>query len=142
MNEQIARKLKLSENFTLWEFLRSQKAEELGLIGDQFDIGESEINHLRLLCVNVLEPLRKRFGVIFISSGYRSPKLNTATKGSKTSDHMAGKAADIKFIGMAAGYNWIKMNCEYKQAINEYDFQWIHVSYDPNNNKKQTLKLP
>jgi UDP-2,3-diacylglucosamine pyrophosphatase LpxH len=57
MNEQIARKLKLSENFTLWEFLRSQKAEELGLMGDQFDIGESEINHLRLLCVNVLEPL-------------------------------------------------------------------------------------
>ena len=142
MNEQIARKLKLSENFTLWEFLRSQKAEELGLMGDQFDIGEGEINHLRLLCVNVLEPLRKRFGVIFISSGYRCPKLNTATKGSKTSDHMAGKAADIKFIGMAAGYNWIKMNCEYKQLINEFDFQWIHISYDANNNKKQTLKLP
>lgn len=50
------------------------------------------------LCAAVLDPLRRHAGPIRITSGYRTPALNRAINGSKTSDHMRGMAADIKLV--------------------------------------------
>lgn len=56
---------------------------------------EEVVDRLRYLCVTFLEPLREKFGPLYINSGYRSPAVNKAIGGSKTSAHMHGCAADI-----------------------------------------------
>ncbi|HPF93330.1 MAG TPA: D-Ala-D-Ala carboxypeptidase family metallohydrolase [Tenuifilaceae bacterium] len=141
INEKIARNYKLSENFTLWEFIRSNRADLLGIMGEQYDIPEPYILNLKRLCENVLQPLRNRYGTIHINSGYRSLALNIAIKGAKNSEHMQGKAADIVFADMKSGFEYIKKNLTFRQLINEHDFSWIHVSYDEFDNKKQVLKI-
>ena len=56
----------------------------------------SQINHLRMLCVNILEPLRERIGQpIHVNSAFRSPLVNKAVGGVATSQHLSGDAADI-----------------------------------------------
>lgn len=138
-----AKKIRLSHNFTLWEFLYSEKAIEKGLMDKQLSISEKEILNLKRLCVNILQPLRNEFKLpIRINSGYRSIELNEALKGSLTSDHMDGKAADIYIPGkMEMAFSFIKNRCSFKQLINENDLQWIHVSYDEFDNRKEILKL-
>jgi len=50
------------------------------------------------LCAAVLDPLRDALGAIRITSGYRTDALNTAIGGSKTSEHLVGRAADIVLV--------------------------------------------
>jgi zinc D-Ala-D-Ala carboxypeptidase len=53
----------------------------------------------------------------------------------------------LRFQGIANAElaEWIKDNCEFKQLILEFytvgvpDSGWVHVSYDPNDLKKQVL---
>ena len=68
----------LAGHFTLGEMLRSGQAIRLGI--DNIP-GEVEVEALRALCQNVLEPLRLQFGRILISSGYRCERLNKAVGG-------------------------------------------------------------
>ena len=64
----------LTPHFTLAEFVRSGVAIRHNMANSPTP---EVINNLRLLCENVLEPLRRRFGVIRITSGYRCKQLNT-----------------------------------------------------------------
>lgn len=130
-------------NFTLWEFLYSEKAFLKGYMVQQLDIPEVYILNLKRLTVNVLQPLRNELRLpIKINSGYRCPELNTYLKGSETSDHLQGKAADIYIPDhMNMAFNFIKNRCKYKQLIDEKHLSWIHVSYDEFDNKKQILYL-
>lgn len=102
-----------------------------------------EIENIVKLVENVLQPLRDKFGKpIIITSGYRSPKVNKAVKGSKTSGHMLGTSADITAGNRHLNkqlYNIIRDNYEFRQLINEYNYQWIHVEYREGDNKKQEL---
>ena len=51
---------------------------------------------IRLLVINLLEPLRRAYGKpLHINSGYRCPLVNTLAGGSETSQHLKGEAADI-----------------------------------------------
>lgn len=53
------------------------------------------IENLRQLCKNVLEFVRKKFGVpVTILSGYRCPRWNKYVGGATKSKHMEGHAAD------------------------------------------------
>ena len=68
--------------------------------------------------------------------------LNSLIGGSKTSDHLYGKAADItdKKISNKDLYRLIfeylkENNIKFKQFIYEYDTNCVHISYDMNNNK-------
>jgi hypothetical protein len=92
----------------------------------------------------VLQPVRDKFGVINVTSGFRSPGVNSAVGGSATSDHVHGRAADIQCEDMAAVFNYIRKKLPFKQLIWEFgtDAQpkWIHVAYDVNNNKSEVLK--
>jgi hypothetical protein len=110
--------------------------------------GEVEIEALRLLCEKVLQPVRDHFGKgVKVNSGYRSPESNAAVKGSRTSDHCLGRAADIEIPGVpnAELAQWIMDNLDYTQLILEFytpgipDSGWVHVSFDPANLKKQEL---
>ena len=119
--------MKLSANFSLEEFLVSQTAERHGL---DLTPPPEVIENLRRLCESCLQPLRaavKR--PIFISSGYRSPELNSLIGGSKTSAHMQGNAADLR-VGGANPFDTceliVEMGLPYDQVINEFG-RWVHL---------------
>lgn len=106
---------------------------------------EMQIQNLQKLVKNVLDPLRELYGKpIKVNSGYRSQSLNSAIGGAKNSEHMTGCAADIT-TGSREGneklFNLIKDNFKFRQLINEYDFSWIHVSYNENDLKQQILAI-
>jgi zinc D-Ala-D-Ala carboxypeptidase len=137
--------MKLSENFTLAEMTKSETASRHGLDNTP---GPQEIENLKKLCLNVLQPIRNHYKRgVHVNSGFRHPEVNAKVGGSKTSDHCKGMAADIEIPGLANGELaiWIKDNLEYTQLILEFytpgipDSGWVHVSYDPNNLKKQVL---
>jgi len=89
---------RLSRNFTLGEFLRSETAERRDdLWQAQLAIPQECIANLAYLTTTVLQEIRDTFRYpITISSGYRSPELNKAVGGSATSQHCSGQAADIQ----------------------------------------------
>ena len=85
--------MKLTENFRLEEFTVSQVAERHGYKNEP---NAKQIENLKLLCVNVLQPLREIIAVpIFINSGFRSFDVNAAVGGKFNSQHLEGKAADF-----------------------------------------------
>ena len=55
---------------------------------------EEHIENLKLLCENILQPVRNEWGVVSVSSGYRSPELCVAIGSSERSQHARGQAAD------------------------------------------------
>jgi zinc D-Ala-D-Ala carboxypeptidase len=133
--------MKLSPNFSLQELTKTNVR--------QFDNTPSQevITNLQALVDNVLQPIRDKFGSVTVTSGYRSPAVNTAVGGSKTSDHCFGYAADIEVAGTDNKVlaEWVRDNLKYRQLILEFytagipDSGWVHVSYNPKDLKQQTL---
>ena len=137
--------MKLSKNFSLAEFTKSQTAERKGI--DNTPQGE-HMDAAVALFENVVQPVRDHYGRgVKVNSAYRHPDVNKAVGGSTTSDHCKGMAADIEIPGVpnAELAEWIKDNCEFRQLILEFytpgipDSGWVHVSYNPADNKKQVL---
>lgn len=128
--------------FTIKELTKSLTAEVKGI--DNTPTPEIERN-LTSLVDNILDPLRELYGKpITVNSGYRCPVVNKAVGGSATSDHVKGFAADITGGSKEENerlFNIIKHNFHFSQLIDEKNFSWVHVSYNPNNLKNQTLKL-
>lgn len=90
--------MRLSDNFSMDEFLVSQTAARKGgqILEDQMNPPDSVINNLQYLVDETIQPLRTLLGVpMKISSGYRCEALNTAIGGSNRSQHVHGQAADI-----------------------------------------------
>jgi hypothetical protein len=143
--QQKVKQMNLSANFSLKELTKSDTATRLGIDNTP---NEETIDNLKTLCDKVLQPVREHFGKsVTVNSGYRSPESNAAVGGSKTSDHCKGQAADIEIDGVSNPElaQWIMDNLDYTQLILEFytqgipDSGWVHVSYDPNNLKKQEL---
>jgi uncharacterized protein YcbK (DUF882 family) len=130
--------MNLSKNFTL---------EELTITncGLENVPNAEQIHYLTLLCEHVLQPLRDKYGSpIHVNSGFRSFEVNKAVnKGAiKPSQHCKGQAADLD-NGREENiklFNILK-TMEFDQLINESDFAWVHVSYNPDSNRKMILKL-
>lgn len=127
--------MKLSEHFTLEELtITSVKADNIP--------NQEQINNLKKLVDNVLEPLRKMYGKpIKINSGFRSKEVNKAVGGSPTSSHCNGEAADLDCEDNALLFSIIREMFTFDQAINESNFKWIHVSFREGNNRNQALKM-
>ena len=112
---------------------------------------EEHIDSMELLAEKIFEPLREWVGCpIRVNSMFRSEKLNSALKASKTSSHMKGQAMDI--TSMACGkddcksnldmFHYIKDNLDFDQLIWEFGSEpkWLHVSYNnEKDNRKQVL---
>ena len=137
--------MKLTQNFSLSELTRSQTATRKGIDNQPND---EQLANLVALCECVLQPIRDHFGTsVRISSGLRVPELNAAIGGSTTSDHCRGMAADIEVppVDNLELARWIEgSGLAFRQLILEYydgtpDSGWIHVSYDPADNKRQVL---
>lgn len=129
--------------FSFQEMERSDTAVRYAIDNS---IPENLKNNVARLVDNVLDPLREAWGrPLTVSSGYRCPALNRAVGGSATSHHMDGMAADIttgnKVDNRRLFQLIINLKLPFTQLIDERDFRWVHVSYDPENVKRQVLKL-
>lgn len=134
--------MKLSDNFYLKEFVRSHTASRMGLNNSP---GSEEIANMKALCVNILQPLRIKYGKeIRIASGYRSATLNSIIGGAQHSQHMKGEAADIDTVKDNKYLFELLFDMEFDQLIWEFgdiEPDWIHVSYVTyRDNRKQILR--
>lgn len=119
--------------FSIRELIKSDIADTHNI--DNTPDMESKLNLISLID-NVLDPVREKWeSPIIVSSGYRCDKLNSRMKGSKTSQHRFGQAADIRpKNGDVKGLfemivSMIKSGeLEVGQLIDEYDYSWIHIS--------------
>lgn len=121
--------------FSFREFAASETASRENICND---IPESLKRNISALVDNVLDPTRKFVNQkIFISSGYRSPRLNLRVGGVAGSQHVRGEASDLQFMSkkartMAIGF--IIDNCCFDQLIVYPTF--IHVSYSRFRNRR------
>ena len=138
--------MKLSDNFSLTEFTKSQTAERKGITNKPNEI---HVMAMESLCHNILERVRSAFSKpININSGYRSVALCEAIGSKSTSQHCDGEAADIEIYGVS-NYDlakYIENNLNFDQLILECwdgiepNSGWVHVSYvNENANRKEVL---
>lgn len=126
--------MKLSENLTLREAITSQTAERKGLSNTP---SQATIETMKITAGKVFQPVRDHFGKpIRVSSFYRSPAVNAAVGGSKTSQHRTGEAIDMQGTNGLKNseiFNYIRKNLDFDQLIWEYgtakEPAWVHVSY-------------
>ena len=119
--------------FTIGELTESATARKYNIKNVP---GITELNNLISLVENLLDPLRELLGKpIYVSSGYRSKKLNDIVKGSKTSAHVKGLAADIHTKGNNLELAYLAKDLPFDQCI-IYDKlenpSWIHIGYASN----------
>lgn len=123
--------IQLSKSFWLREFLRSETAARMGR---EIVPTDENVANLRRLCENLLQPIRDALGrVITITSGLRPEWLNLAIGGTRTSEHIDGRAADFLIAGYtpyAATVAIHAMHLPWNQLIHEFG-QWTHMSVPP-----------
>lgn len=83
--------IKLSPNYTVADFIKSDKAKELGVNNLP---PESMLSNLKNMA-GLVEKIEKKHGPINIVSGYRNAEVNKAVGGSSTSKHTLGEAIDF-----------------------------------------------
>ena len=128
--------MNLSRNFTLSELIKSDTAIRKGINNNP---NAEQIEKLKALCENILQPVRDHFGRVKITSGYRSTDLCQAIGSSVNSQHAKAEAADFECVGVdnAELADWINRELSYDQLIVEYytpgepNSGWIHCSYIP-----------
>ena len=108
--------MKLSRNFSLAELIKSDTAIRLGIDNNP---NADQIEKLKALCENILQPVRDHFGRVTVTSCYRSPELCVAIGSSLNSQHTRAEAADFECLGTsnAEVFDWIKANLPYDQMI-------------------------
>ena len=138
--------MKVSDNITYKEALRSNTAKRLGIENVP---NEFTFETMQITAEHVFEPVRKHFNEpIYISSFYRCEELNKAIGGSSKSQHCKGEAIDIDDVYSKATnadfFNYIKDKLEFDQLIWEFGDDespdWVHVSYSLGNNRMRILK--
>lgn len=134
----------MGKYFKISELTKSSTAKRLGIENKP---NQNELDNLNNLIKFILDPLREAYGKpIIVDSGFRCQELNEIVKGSKTSQHLSGQAADIRTLSDTKKENEklfqliIQLDLPFDQLINEYDFNWIHVSFS-NRNRKQILSI-
>ena len=125
--------MQLSDNFTFEEATHSQTAARLGIINHPAPMALENMKQAAMRMEQVRTMLDSK--PILISSWFRSPDLNEAVKGSKTSAHMFGWAIDFtapRFGTVNQIIDRIRASgLMYDQIINEFNGSWCHISFDP-----------
>ena len=136
--------MNLSRNFTLQELTKSDTAIRLNIHNEP---NGDQIDKLKQLCENVLQPVRDHFGPVTVTSGFRSTNLCVKIGSSVNSQHAKAEAVDFECMGKdnAEVCDWVYKNLDYDQMILEYyvpgepNSGWCHVSYVPEKGRKQFL---
>ena len=141
--------MNLTRNFTLSELTKSDTAIRKGINNNP---SPEQIENLKALAVNVLQPIRSHFDKpLIISSGFRCAQLCLEIGSSVNSQHTASDesaAADFEIPGVDNRElaRWIRYNLEVDQGILEFykdgepSSGWIHCSYSRNSNRQQWLR--
>lgn len=131
--------------FTMNEMTASATAKRLGIPNVP---SWREAENLRLLVDNVLDPLREAWGKpIIVTSGFRSRMLNNIVGGASNSQHTTGMAADIRTLSDFPQDNEKlfdlaqELDLPFDQLIDEYRYNWVHISYSRYSMRKQVLHL-
>ena len=124
--------MQLSPHFTLEELARTSRTEYQQ--ANDFE-ARSYLQPLTDLAVQLLEPVRAKFGPVIIHSAFRGLTVNAAVNGSKSSQHLRGEAADFHCPGATLDQvmRWIvhDSGLKYGQVILEGRNgppTWIHLS--------------
>jgi len=137
--------MNLSRNFPLSQLIKSDTAIRKGINNNP---NAEQIEKLKSLCENILQPVRDHFGRVKVTSGFRSPELCVAIGSSVNSQHARAEAADFEVIGTdnAELFDWIKANLTPDQLILEFytpgepNSGWVHCSWVAENPRKQLLR--
>lgn len=132
--------MQLTKNFTLQELICSQYGARRGI--PNFP-NQEQMKNLKILCLKILQPIRDNFDrPVIVSSGFRSPLINSGIGGSPKSQHLEGRAVDFTVVGFSnyEVLQWVKNNLDFDQLIDEYN-SWIHCSYNEGKNRSQVLKI-
>ena len=139
--------MKISDHITYAEAIHSNTAKRRGIDNTP---NPTQVETMKITAEKIFEPLRNWVGgPIKVNSFFRSPELNTAIGGSKTSQHCKGQAVDIDDVfgykTNAEMYNWIKENLNFDQMIWEFGTDmnpnWVHISYvSDEDNRNRCLK--
>jgi hypothetical protein len=70
--------MNLSRNFTLQELIKSDTAIRLDINNNP---NSGQIEKLKALCENILQPVRDHFGRVKVTSGFRSEQLSQTVGG-------------------------------------------------------------
>ena len=123
--------VKLSTHFSLAEMCDSASAVKLGITN--LPQKEEYLTSLKYICINMLEPVRARYGApIKVTSGYRCKQLNAAIGGATKSQHCLGQAVDV--MGQSpldTVLLYVYLRCtNFDQLILEQkgNSTWVHVS--------------
>ena len=126
--------MNLTRNFSLQELIKSDTAIRKGIDNNP---NADQIEKLKKLCENVLQPVRDQFGRVKVTSGFRSPELCVAIGSSINSQHAKAEACDFEVLGVdnAEVADWVYKNCQTDQLILEFytpgepQSGWIHASW-------------
>ena len=122
--------MNITENFSLEEMTASASAEARHLDNKPNAV---QMQNLKDLCENVLEPLRELVGKpICVTSGFRSEKVNYYAGVVKNSQHLFGRAADISVKGLSPEKLLdilLESDIKFDQAIAYRHRGFLHVSY-------------
>ncbi|MEI6554749.1 MAG: D-Ala-D-Ala carboxypeptidase family metallohydrolase [Paludibacter sp.] len=142
--------MKLSENFTLEEATRSNKAIVLKIDNS---LSKDKLTAAEFFAENILQPIRTKIGLAFnISSWYRCPALNSAVGGKDTSAHLSAMAVDFVIAGHTAleSYNLVlvslkDLHIQFDQLIIEHNTKtgakWVHLGVKKSGNRNQSFAL-
>lgn len=136
----------LTPHFTLSEMTDSQTAARKG-INNVPASGSQERKNLQRTA-ETMEKVRTILGdkPILISSGYRSPQVNAAVGGSKSSAHMSGLAIDFSCPGFGTPRAIChKLHPHMKdlgidQLIHEFD-TWVHLGLTAGTPRHQAMTI-
>jgi putative chitinase len=121
----------LSEHFTLAEFIRSDKARQLG--NDNMPT-PAHLANLKRTAAGFEKVRALLGGPIKITSGYRNPAVNRAVGGTATSAHPMGLAGDFTHSSLTPLQCARKIrdsDLQFDQLILETGRGVCHVSFDP-----------
>lgn len=135
----------LSPHFSYEEMTRSKWAETHGADNTPDDL---QLAGLINLCWTLGEPLREVFGLITVTSGFRSVAVNDGVHGVGNSKHLSGEAMDIHLPSRERGmeyFDFIRRNIDYDQLLFEHSRAgaiWLHCSVclDPKENRHQAFR--
>jgi len=139
--------MQLTRDFWLSEFTKSQAADRGGIDNTP---GDAEIENLRILCEEFMQPLRDLLnGPIMINSGFRSYHINALVGGSETSAHRTGQAVDFEapslttpqlaeFV-LSSGLDFDQLILEFYNPDDGPYSGWVHVAYRKGKNRMQVL---
>lgn len=129
----VAPDTKLSANFRVREYTRSETAKRMGISNVLYE-GGVEHRNAEALFTTTVQPVRARLSCpLFVTSGFRCEELNKAVGGVEDSQHCKAEAVDLSSgrhtpLALAKAFR-DHPGLPFDQLILEHDKDIVHVSH-------------